>query len=287
VAKVKQLGEEGRLSEEKVTALLEKLGKKSDEAKEGINSVSEALKTLGIRSDADLKKTADGFREAYEAVKKMGGSVREQQEAFKVYAKAAIEANGGVATSALKVEAAMVGLEINADKAGKSIVEAMGAGKDRVDDLAASLDNAAAAAERLGEGVEKVGEGKYVNAEGLMSDKSGAPIRRNLTSSWSDWSDEDLAYLLSDKRDADPMFDQMHKMRTPENMKAAREEVESRGAKRAVSGRQGEPTQTSTTHKISITLPNNKTQEFTMASGEDAAGLGVFLAQLGDARSRS
>jgi len=180
IAKVKQLGEEGRLSEEKVTALLEKLGKKSDEAKEGINSVSEALKNLGVRSDADLKKTADGFKTAYEAVKKMGGSVREQQEAFKVYAKAAIDANGGVADSSLKVEAAMNGLEITTDKAGKSIVQAMSAGKGATDDLADSLDNAAASAQRLGEGVKAL-EGGDFTKDGFVTDASGNPVRHQKT----------------------------------------------------------------------------------------------------------
>jgi len=232
IGKVKQLGDEGKLPR-KTAGLLEQLGKKSDEAREGINSVSEALKTLGIRSDADLKKTADGFREAYEAVKKMGGSVREQQEAFKVYANAAIEANGGVATSALKVEAAMAGLEINADKAGKSIVEAMGAGKDRVDDLAASLDNAAASAQRMGEGVQALEGGGFVNADGWISDKSGNALRMQKYGSWSDWSDEDLDYLMSGKRDSSSLYSGinagMDALRSDENaMKAAREEMERR-----------------------------------------------------------
>jgi len=183
----------------------------------------------------------------------------------------------------------MAGLEINADKAGKSIVEAMGAGKDRVDDLAASLDNAAASAQRMGEGVQALEGGGFVNADGWISDKSGNALRMQKYGSWSDWSDEDLAYLMSGKRDSSSLYAGinagMDALRSDENaMKAAREEMERRRGK---DGGGAKATQTSTTHKISITLPNNKTQEFTMASGEDAAGLGVFLAQLGDARSRS
>ena len=234
--KIAALGEQGLIAKDKLAEMMAALGQKSDQAKEGINSVSEALKTLGIRSDADLKKTADGFREAYEAVKKMGGSVREQQEAFKVYAKAAIEANGGVATSALKVEAAMNGLEITTDKAGKSIVEAMGAGKDRVDDLAASLDGVAASADNarsavqsLGEGVQAMEGGGFAK-DGYVTDAGGNPVRYQRTGSWSDWSDEDLNYLLSDKRDADPRYDQgLVLMREdPKAMAEAMEELERR-----------------------------------------------------------
>jgi len=74
-------------------------------------------------------------------------------------------------------------------------------------------------------------------------------------------------------------------------LEAARKELESRRDKgdksRSIMQRNDSSGNESTTHKISITLPNNQTREFTMASGEDAAGLGVFLAQLGDARSRS
>jgi hypothetical protein len=55
-------------------------------------------------------------------------SLREMQEGFKAYAEKAIAANGGVATEALKVEAAMVKVAIQTDSTGKAIVSSMAQG---------------------------------------------------------------------------------------------------------------------------------------------------------------
>ncbi len=153
---IEQLGKDGKLSGDQVAEALDKVKQKADQITPGINSVAEALKKLGITSDADLKKTAQSFGQAYEAVVKMGGSVREQQAAFKKYAEAAIAANGGVVSSELKVQAAMRGMSIESDAAGKAIVRAG-------DEGAASLN-------RLGEKADetsaKIGEIKRT-ADGL------------------------------------------------------------------------------------------------------------------------
>lgn len=157
-----------------------------------------------------------------------------------------------------------------------------------LDGIAASASAAASAVERLGEGVERTNTG--YSKGGWKTDASGNMIRNQQYGSFSDWSDKDLADLLSGKRDADPLFDQLQKMRTPEAMKAAREEMERRRGKSGGSSGNSERSSGASqgsVHKVVLTLPSNKTQEFNMASAEDAAGLSSFLAQLGDARSRS
>lgn len=115
---------------------LEKIRKKTEElntelkkTKPELDLLTGALKSLGITSDKQLKDAAEETRKLYEQVKNAGGSTRELSEAFKKMAVDAIAANGGVATEALKSEAAMRGLEIVTDATGKTIVRAMGDGE--------------------------------------------------------------------------------------------------------------------------------------------------------------
>ena len=111
---------------DQATAKAKELSAALDAAKPGINSVAEAMKTLGITSDATLKQTAATAREAYETLRTSGtASARELQDAFAKYAETAIKANGGVASEAIKSEAAMRGLSIEGGKAGDSISRAM------------------------------------------------------------------------------------------------------------------------------------------------------------------
>lgn len=182
-ATVEQLGAEGKLSGDKVAAALEKIKGKADQITPGINSVAEALKALGVTSDVELRKTEEAFREAYEAVVGMGGSVREQEAAFRKYAEAAIAANNGVADSSLKVQAAMHGLTVEVDAAGKAVV------RNFAERAADAFDTAAAAAdglkgnmsdleertERLAEGVERVAGG-FRNAANQVVDAQGNVI---------------------------------------------------------------------------------------------------------------
>ncbi|THF61389.1 hypothetical protein E6C76_20105 [Pseudothauera nasutitermitis] len=138
VTKVKEIGAAGRLSGDQVSSALDKIRSKSDELTPGINSVTEALKRLGVTSDAELKKTAASLQEAYEAVVELGGSAREQEEAFRRYAEAAVAANDGVVESSLAVQAAQHGLSVAADESGKVIVRSMSEAAAAVRDVSAA-----------------------------------------------------------------------------------------------------------------------------------------------------
>lgn len=132
------------------------LGDALDKAKPGINSVREAMKELGVVSDQTFKDTAAKSAAAYQAMKDSGtNSARELADGFKRMATDAIAANGGVATAAIKTEAAMRGLEIATDGTGKAIVRAMGTGKDATDKYTGSVNNATSALERQNTELEK------------------------------------------------------------------------------------------------------------------------------------
>lgn len=113
--------------------------------------ISAAFQRMGIQSKAELKQAADAAKADFDLIKQSGQATAEGlQTAFQKYAEAAIAANGGTATETLKAEAAMLGLDIAADKTGKTIVRAMKVGADAADALTTSINKASAAAAAAG-----------------------------------------------------------------------------------------------------------------------------------------
>lgn len=176
---------------QKATALKDAL----DKATPGINSVAEAMKKLGITSDASLKQTAATAKEAYDTMRTSGtASARELAAAFQKAATDAIAANGGIAPTWVAAQAAANGYELQVDSAGKATVRAAGEGAKGVDGLAAAYGRAGDAAvsaadravtalerqntaqERLNAAIEKASdlERKRLNVdkEGFSTDKS-------------------------------------------------------------------------------------------------------------------
>lgn len=105
------------------------LGDALDKVKPGVNSLREAMIDLGVVTDKTLVESATKAKAAYDAMVSSGtASVRELADGFKSYAEKAIAANNGVATAALKTEAAMRGVSIQTDSTGKAIVSSMAQG---------------------------------------------------------------------------------------------------------------------------------------------------------------
>lgn len=152
--------------------------------------VSAAFERMGIKTKADLSQAAENAKRDYEIIKQSGQATAEGlQQAFKSYAEAAIAANGGVATEALKSEAAMRGLTVASDAAGRSIVQSMDNGAQAAGGLTESLKAASAAAaeyvgwaDRMAERNKRVGseqaaaderKRQNVDKDGFSLDKSG------------------------------------------------------------------------------------------------------------------
>lgn len=90
----------------------------------GIQSVAEAMRRLGVTSDAALKETAQAAQEAFEAVRNSGtASTRELQQAFRIAAQAAIDAADGVAPAWVRAEAGMRGYAVQVDQSGKTVLK--------------------------------------------------------------------------------------------------------------------------------------------------------------------
>lgn len=177
----------------------------ADGAEKAALDVAVAFKAMGIQTEADLKKAAEEAKKNFGIIKTSGQATAEGlQTAFKKYYEAAVAANGGTATEALKAEAAMNGLDVSADRAGKTISRSMRDGSRAVGGLTESINDASDAAEEyvgwadrmadrnskvgklppagrtanngeeLGEGVTEVGSGgQYKNRSGFASDAKG------------------------------------------------------------------------------------------------------------------
>lgn len=164
----KRLGESADTAGEKVAGV----GRKSREAG---SETEQAFKRAGITMQKDLEAAALQAAKDFETIKNSGQANAEGiAQAWRRMAEAQIAANGGVASDALKAEAAMHGLRIEADETGKAIVKGMGDGKKAVDGFAKGVADAAEQLKRLKEIQGLAGAG------GDLSDVSTKDIKKSM-----------------------------------------------------------------------------------------------------------
>ncbi len=126
IQRLESLGKQGKLTGEELTDGLEKARRKLQELTPGINSVAEAYRQFGLKSRTELQALADKNAQAWLVIKNDATlSLAQKQTAFKQYAESAIAANGGVASSEIKLQASGLQVQLQADKTGKTIVSAM------------------------------------------------------------------------------------------------------------------------------------------------------------------
>lgn len=162
----------------------------SSAAKATAEEVNAAFERMGVVTKEALAAASANAKRDFDIIKSSGQATADGlQVAFRKYAEAAIAANGGVATDALKAQAAMQKMVIVTDGAGKAIVRSMAeaaASTGAVGDAASQAgdgfrtmaDEAKKAkkeVEDLGRGVKRSGGG-FTNAEGFSSDARGNAI---------------------------------------------------------------------------------------------------------------
>lgn len=168
------------LGDQVADGLLKQIEDQAKKAVTGVTELDKALKLLGVKTREDLQKTAADFKTAYETALRSGKLTAEQlAQAFTKYAEAAIAANGGVATETLKSEAAMRGLEIVTDKAGKTIVRAMGQGADAAGNLGNNLKNAAGEVQGLMAWLDRLEKRNAEVKSKLVTDKDGFSLDKD------------------------------------------------------------------------------------------------------------
>ena len=193
---------------DQATAKAKELTAALDAAKPGINSVAEAMKTLGITSDESLKKTAATSQEAYETLRQSGtSSARELGAAFAKAADDAIEANKGIAPSWVQAQAGARGYEVAVDDAGKTTVRAMGAAGSSVDSLRTKVQAATVDFEKQAAALDvinaKYGQGKadrdFKNAAVGSGNGSVTGANRDQRLAGQNAVDNSLVYSLKEK----------------------------------------------------------------------------------------
>lgn len=133
-----------------------------DKAKPGINSLREAMQELGLRSREELQSAAAKATQAFDTIKAKGQEEGEsyvawqarKADAAKVFLERLIAANGGVASEAIRTRAAMEGLELSADNAGRTTVKSMGEGASAVGGVGTAAQGAASAIGGIGKAAQ-------------------------------------------------------------------------------------------------------------------------------------
>lgn len=161
------LGQKGQLSAEQLKAGLDGVNGKLDGIKDGINSVAEAYKTMGLSSQAELQAQADSFAQAYDIIAKSGTATTQTlEEAFRKYAQSAIRANNGVADATLQAQAAERGLAIQVNETGQASIV-------KKDELRQAVDNVTRSTNRLADSGTRVGLAMANGAEAAKEEYDG------------------------------------------------------------------------------------------------------------------
>lgn len=153
-------------------------------ARDTAAQVAAAFERMGIQSKDQLAQAAANARRDFDLIKASGQATTEGlQAAFRSYAEAAIAANNGVASETLRSEAAMQGLSISADAAGKSIVSAFAGAEQLTAGLTRGVREATAAIQehigwldRLQKRNAEVKSSLQQDAEGFATNTAGKRV---------------------------------------------------------------------------------------------------------------
>ena len=155
---------------EKAGLALDKLPQKAADV---AARTAQAFKNMGIATEAELRQTATNAARDYELIKASGqASADGVSQAWRRMAEASIAANGGVASETLRAEAAIHGLTIEVDRAGKAIVKNM-------DDSRAAIEGFSKGVERAKDELKKLQEIQgFASAGGDLSGVSTEDLQK-------------------------------------------------------------------------------------------------------------
>lgn len=269
----------------KVAALQAELAKTSAAAKASTTDIEQAFQHLGVTSQAELDRLAAGAKRSFEVIRDSGTATpRELQQAFAAYAEKAIAANGGVATAALKAQASIYKVRIEADETGKAIVSAMGDGVQALDALGNKAEETAAKVgliKRQADGLKGVWD-----ENGNLIDKDSAPRTSGgvlVRAGWEDWSWDELFRAAGGSMGTHLV----------EGARAEMSRRESGGSGNSLQGRRAggddapQPREQITTYRVQVGIGTGRTQTINTASKADADALTALLRQLESDMSRA
>lgn len=127
IERITALGKEGLLTGDKLATALDGARKKLDDLRPGVNSLTEAFRTLGLKAPEEAARIADSFKKAYEVISTSGtATIQDKIAAFTKYREAAIAANGGVESSEIAMQRRILESQAAARGLGDEFERAMG-----------------------------------------------------------------------------------------------------------------------------------------------------------------
>ena len=167
--------------------------KKIEDLTPGIQSAEEGLRALGVTSEKSLQSLAREATQAWKAVQAGDATLKDKQQAFEQYAQAVADANHGVVSEALKAEARMVGLAVEADKSGKVTVQSF-------KDIARALTETGGSAQEVVAEVTKVVTA--MTEAGVEGKKAAKAIETSFADAFRKAADADAVRALVQQLDA-------------------------------------------------------------------------------------
>lgn len=183
IDRFKALGEQGLLTGDQVAEGLEKARRKIDDLKPGINSLSEALRSFGLKTREELQATADKLAASYRAISQsLTVSIADKIKAFQQYRDAAVAANGGVESSEVKLQRSILETQAKAAGFGDVFEDAMQRGEratrratEAIQSQIASLSSLTDAARKAQGSLSTLGSNTY-DKDGFATDSNGNRI---------------------------------------------------------------------------------------------------------------
>lgn len=178
-----ELGRQGLVTGEQLSAGLDSARGKLDELRPGVNSLDEALRAFGLRSQEQLKATADSFQQAWDKIRDSTQvGLADKVKAFEQYRAAAVAANDGVVPSAVRLQGEMLNIQAvsrglsetltqTGDAGARGLQKIAGAASDAAEQLkrtqAAAAAAGAATAGQIGPSNSVLGPDKYGRPTGV------------------------------------------------------------------------------------------------------------------------
>jgi len=169
--RIEAMGKSGELAGQQLEQAMIAVKGHIDELTPGINSVEEALKKLGITSQATLKQMAEDTRDAYLVIRDSTAATEEKRQAWIKMAEAVIESGDPMLTAMLEIEAGALGLGEELERlAGQQKVVG-----DATKDTAATLRDQAEAADQARDGLDSITQGASAaaDAQARLADETG------------------------------------------------------------------------------------------------------------------
>lgn len=304
------LGRQGLVTGEQLAAGLEQARGKLDELRPGVNSLDEALRTFGLRSQAQLQATADGFARAWEQIRNSTQvGLADKIRAFEQYRDAATAANGGVIPSELRLQeellksaAAARDLKTSFDEVGRAGTSNLDRISERANQTAGALDSLAERNRQISEqSAASDAERRSINR--TASDNSGLQtLEQKIRDGTLTANDLQLAQtVFSASRTNAEVASQNSGAFSLQGLRSVEDTfARSRAILEQVQGlvqsQEGQNTRAgrgtirsapqSTSHTVTIQI-NGRDTTINAASAQDAQALAAVLQQLGTASSRA